>query len=260
MDISDKGIVLTGAASGIGLALLQALVRCNCRIVAADRDEPALIRAVSAFGGSVHAFTCDLSIDKDVDRLFDFAENALGEIDIFIANAGFAYYEQLDRPDWDHLEKIFRVNTLSPIYALLKMNQRPHRGKWKTVAVSSAMAEWAVPGYSLYGGTKAALHRFAEGYRFEGASGSLAVVYPIATRTRFFEQAGKGIPMAFPLQRAETVANAIIRGIRRDSRKIYPSTLFRAIFFINRLLPFIRPVYQQMEYRKFRNWLKANPS
>ncbi len=260
MDISNRRIVLTGAASGIGLALLQALVRENCRIVAADRDGKALALAVAPFEKQVSSIICDLSVPAEVDSLFDFAVKTLGAIDIFIANAGFAYYERLQIPDWDHLESIFRVNTLSPIYALLKMNELRHNGPWKTVIVSSAMAEWAVAGYSLYGGTKAALQRFADGYRFEGRQGSLAIVYPIATRTKFFEKAGKGIPVAFPLQRAETVASSIVTGIRKDRRHIYPSSLYRVMHFLNRILPFIRPLYQHLESRKFKKWLESSPS
>ena len=119
------------------------------------------------------------------------------------------------------------------------------------------MAEWEVPGYSVYGSTKAAIHRFAEGYRFDDPGKHLMVVYPIATRTKFFETAGKRIPVAFPVQSAESVARKVIRGIRDDKRKVYPSVLFRSILVINRLLPFIKPVYQAIELRKFKSWLKG---
>lgn len=260
MDITSCRIVLTGAASGIGQAILYELLKFDCKIIAADRNPEQLEQVTLEHINQVTPFIGDLSIPDQVDQLFDFSMNAMGSIDIFIANAGFAYYEQLTKADWSRLEKIFRINTLSPVYSLLKMQELNRDKPWKTVMISSAMAEWPVPGYSVYGATKAAIHRFAEGYQFDNAGNHLMMVYPIATRTKFFETAGKRIPKAFPVQSAASVARKIIRGIKHDKRKVYPSGLFRSILVINRILPFIRPAYQSFEFAKFRKWLKSNPS
>ncbi len=257
MEINKTGIILTGAASGIGSAILNELLKFDCKIIAADRNAEALEKITLSGIDKVIPFVGDLSNPDQINLLFDFAGQSLPSIDLFIANAGFAYYEQLKGADWSHLETIFKTNTLSPIYSLMKMAELTHATPWKTVMVSSAMAEWEVPGYSVYGSTKAAIHRFAEGYRFDDPGKHLMVVYPIATRTKFFETAGKRIPVAFPVQSAESVARKVIRGIRDDKRKVYPSVLFRSILVINRLLPFIKPGYQAIELRKFKSWLKG---
>ena len=256
MDITKTNIVLTGAASGIGLAILEELLKFDCKIIAAGRNAEQLEKVTLNHIDKVIPFVGDISNPEQVDQLFDFAMKSLGSIDLFVANAGFAYYEKLKEADWAHLEQIFRVNTLSPIYSLLKMQQMNPGNRWKTVMISSAMAEWAVPGYSVYGATKAAIHRFAEGYKFDNFGNNLMVVYPIATRTRFFETAGMRIPKAFPVQSAESVARKIIKGIRRNRSKVYPSALFRFILIFNRILPFIKPVYQAIEFRKLKRWLK----
>ena len=260
MEINKTGIILTGAASGIGSAILNDLLKFDCKIIAADRNAEALEKITFSGIDKVIPFVGDLSNPDQINQLFEFAGQTLPSIDIFIANAGFAYYEQLRGADWSHFENIFRTNTLSPIYSLMKMAELNQDKPWKTVMISSAMAEWEVPGYSVYGATKAAIHRFAEGYRFDDVKKHLMVVYPIATRTKFFETAGRGIPVAFPVQSAESVARKIISGIRSDKRKIYPSLLFRTILIINRVLPFIKPVYQAIEMRKFRNWLSRLPA
>jgi uncharacterized protein len=258
MEIAKTNIVLTGAASGIGLAILKELLKIDCKIIAADRNSEQLEKETLSYIDKVTPFIGDLSNPNQVDQLFVFAGNTLGSIDIFIANAGFAYYEQLKEADWLHLEQIFRINTLSPIYSLLKMQQMNPNKYWKVVMVSSAMAEWTVPGYTVYGATKAAIHRFAEGYNFDNTGKNLMVVYPIATRTNFFETAGNQIPMAFPVQSAESVAKKIVRGIKYDRRKVYPSILFRSILIVNRILPFIKPAYQALEFRKLMSWLKRS--
>jgi short-subunit dehydrogenase len=112
----------------------------------------------------------------------------------------------------------------------------------------------------VYGATKAAIHRFAEGYRFDNSGKNLMVVYPIATRTKFFETAGHKIPKAFPVQSAESVARKIVSGIRKDRRKVYSSGLFRFILVLNRILPFIKPAYQSFEFSKLKKWLSSKPS
>ncbi len=262
MRLQHARIILTGAASGIGAALLARLAAFPCAILAADRDAPRLSETLARLPASparVTSFAGDMGKQEDVDALFAAAVERMGGVDLFIAAAGFAYYERLARPDWDHIETIFRVNAVSPIYTVEKMAElnrgRPHR----TVIVASAMGRLAIPGYALYGSTKAALHRFAEAYRLEAPDpAALSLVYPIGTRTRFFANSNDRAPapLPWPTQSAERVADAILRGIERDARAIHPSVLFRLTLAVDRILPFTRRIEQWIEGRRFRTWLK----
>lgn len=103
MEINKTNIVLTGAASGIGLAILKELLQFDCKIIAADRDAEPLEKVALSCIDRIIPFVGNLSSPDQVDQLFGFALKSLGSIDIFIANAGFAYYEQLKEPDWAHL-------------------------------------------------------------------------------------------------------------------------------------------------------------
>ncbi len=261
MQLEGARIVLTGAASGIGAATLARLALKRCHVLAVDRDEPRLATTVAALaGGEAKIVPCsaDLGCEEDVARVFDHACAAFGGIDLFIANAGFAYYERLARPDWQRMDALLRVNVISPLYAAVKMAEmnagRPHR----TVIVASAMGRLAIPGYALYSGSKAALHRFAEAYRFELADPtSLTMIYPIGTRTRFFQtDGGRAAPHPWPTQTAEQVATTIVRGIERDQKDIYPSALFRLVLLADRIAPFVRRIEQAIESARFRRWLR----
>jgi len=259
MRLHNTRIILTGAASGIGAALLLRLADIPCAILAVDRDAPRLADTVARLGAraaTVTTFAGDMGCREDVDTLFAAAVARMGGVDLFIANAGFAYYERLERPDWDHIEALLRVNVVSPIYAAEKMAELNEGRAHRTVIVASAMGRLAIPGYALYSGSKAALHRFAEAYWLELADPSaLALVYPIGTRTRFFEQgAGRVAPQPWPTQSPEQVAAAIINGIERDARAIYPSFLFRLTLAVDRALPFTRRIEQWIEGRRFRRW------
>ena len=259
MRIEHTRIILTGAASGIGLAVLGTLNTYPCHVIAVDRNEEGLRAALAALPqgpASITPYACDLSQPAAIDGLFEYATTTLGSIDLFIANAGFAYYESLEQAAWDRLEAIYRVNTIGPIYSAVKMRELNGTRPYRVVITASAMGKLAIPGYAVYGATKAALDRFAEGYRLElDDPRKLALVYPIGTRTQFFAAASSAsTPQPWPTQTPEAVARAIIRGIERDQQSIYPSTLFRLILLLDRVFPPVRWLEQAIEKRRFERW------
>lgn len=113
------------------------------------------------------------------------------------------------------------------------------------------MSHLSLPGYAQYSSTKAAVRSFIDAYRYELKPGNrVMVVYPIATRTQFFDAAGKKVPVPFPSQSAETVAKKVISGIESNAKEVYPSLLFRFIQVLDRFLFFILPIYQKIEAMK----------
>ncbi len=259
MEISNRCIVLTGAGSGIGQALLAKMASFSSKIIAVDIDKERLKSVVDSINSSkaqIAIFTGDMSNQKSIDELFDYSISVMGKIDLFIANAGFSYYGKIAESNWQEIDKIYKINVFSPIYAVEKMKGLNPNQPYKVVITASAMSLMALPGYAIYSSTKAALHRFAEAYRFELSDpSSLTLVYPIATRTRFFEVAGKNIPVAWPLQEPEHVSNKIVKGILQDKRSIYPSRLFKITLLLERFLPFLRKIIQSQENRKLKRWL-----
>lgn len=256
MQIAHKNIILTGAASGIGKALLSQLIDFEgVKIIAVD------LNGIENTSDKIIPFVCDLSQQSEVDRLFEFALVQFHTIDIFIANAGFAYYEVIEKPDWQRIEKIFQVNVFSPIYAFQKMKALNVGREYFVMMTSSAMAKLAIPGYALYGATKAALDRFEDAYRFENQDlGHLSLVYPIATKTNFFNRSvdasRKNIVIPFPAQTPEEVAKAMIKGILSNKTHIYPSTLFQIGRFFQQLFEIIVLPYQYFYTRKLKEWTK----
>jgi short-subunit dehydrogenase len=260
MRLEDQRIVLTGAASGIGMALLKRLARRPSQVVAVDLDAEGLEKALAGLVGSpakLFSFVCDLGNPEQVESVFSFALESMGGIDLFIANAGFPYYEKLTGADWGHIEKIFQVNVFSPIYSALKMQQINAGRTYRVVVTASAMGLLGLPGYALYSSTKASLDRFAECYRYELEDpAALTLVYPIGTRTHFFQAAAKlAAPLTWPTQSVEQVANAILKGIEGDRPNIYPSLLFRIFIILDRYLPFLRRIEQWIELKRYERWI-----
>ena len=256
MELFGKNVVLTGAASGIGAELLRSLCKANANVVAADLNTVDLTPEYT----NTWAYQVDLSQKKEVDELFEFAREKMGHIDVFIANAGFAYYEKIQGACWQRIENIFQTNVFSPLYGALKMATLNSGREFSVVVTASAMAKVPMPGYALYASTKAALDAFAAAYRMEADDGHLLLVYPIATRTGFFDKTGSNPPIPWPTQSPERVAASIIDGIRNKRKSVVPSKTFQCMRLANRFLPGLFPIYLKWERFRFNNWLKRKNS
>ncbi|EGD48856.1 short-chain dehydrogenase/reductase SDR [Ruminiclostridium papyrosolvens DSM 2782] len=254
MDINGKKIILTGASSGIGKEVLKELSKYDADIIAVARN----VNNIPKFSNRIITYSCDVSNKENIDMLFEYATKTFGKVDIFIANAGFAYCEDIQEADWEHIEKIYLTNVVSPIYSLEKMKVMNEGRKYSVLITCSAVSKVALPGYSLYCSTKAAVHSFGDVYRYEeNDKGHLSLVYPIATDTNFFKNAGNKAPVPWPVQSTDKVAKAMVKGILKDKRFIYPSKLFTVLNVLNRFFPFLYHFYALRNSSKFKKWLGA---
>lgn len=244
MTLQNKRVVLTGSSSGIGLELLKLLQDRGAVILAADSQQPE-----QRLPGITYLQE-DISTQQGVDRLFDMSQKLLGDIDIFIANAGFAYYQGVERSDWDKTKAIFDTNVYSPIYSFFKMKEIKKNKPFQFVVTASAMSFMPLPGYSLYSASKHALQGFFEAARYElPRHQMISLIYPIATKTAFYKV---GVRIPFPNQTAQKVAQQYLRGIQKNKAHIFPSKSF----FLVRHVPFLQPLVQKLESHQFKNWRK----
>jgi NAD(P)-dependent dehydrogenase (short-subunit alcohol dehydrogenase family) len=120
-NFEGKTAVVTGAASGLGLALASRLADLGARIVLADRDVAALATArddLVASGAEAVAAATDVARPESVDRLADTAEAAFGHVHLLANNAGIlrpgSTWEQ-PIEDW---EAVFGVNVYGIVHGL----------------------------------------------------------------------------------------------------------------------------------------------
>ncbi|OBB93081.1 SDR family NAD(P)-dependent oxidoreductase [Mycobacterium sp. 852002-40037_SCH5390672] len=105
-DFQGRGAVITGGASGIGLATATEFARRGARLVLADVDKSALERAVAhleAEGFDAHGVTCDVRHLDQMVHLADEAFRLLGQVDVVFSNAGIVVagpMAQMNHDDW----------------------------------------------------------------------------------------------------------------------------------------------------------------
>ena len=257
--ITGKKIVLTGANSGIGLETLKLLVKGDNKILAVD----LFIDKISTFDKEkVIPMQLDVSTKENVDLIFKTADEKLGGIDIFYANAGFPYYERMNYVDWERIENIFKVNVYSPIYSYQKYAEYLGGKEGHMAITVSAIGKMAMPGYTLYSASKFAMQGFQEGLRRELPKNiKLTCLYPVATDTGFFKKAVEGknkeiTQRPFPVQKPSHVAKCMVKGIEHGRKSVNPCKLFSLARVLFAICPPIKYIYWKLEYNKLLNYEK----
>jgi NAD(P)-dependent dehydrogenase (short-subunit alcohol dehydrogenase family) len=125
MRLSGKTAVVTGGATGIGLAIAKSFAGEGCRVVIAGRRQDKLDTAAASWTGDppLLTHTVDVADRASVAKLFDWARKELGKIDILVNSAGINTPKRLmsDIPPetWDQVLQINATGPFNCIQAVL---------------------------------------------------------------------------------------------------------------------------------------------
>lgn len=257
--ITNHNIVLTGASSGIGFEVLKLLVKGEGNVILAVSRTAE--EKLAGFAENVIPVNIDVGSKEGVDAVFEKADEVFGgkKIDLFYANAGFPYYEAYDYVDWDRIERIFSVNTVSPIYTYAKYSEHLNGRDGKLAFTISAIGKMAMPGYALYSASKFGLQGFQEAIRVEKEKNiQFTCLYPVATDTNFFKVAADGIDFEkpFPVQTPDVVARKMVKGIEKGKKAVSPCFLFGVSKVLMGICPPVRTVYWKLENAKLTRFKK----
>lgn len=249
--VKNKTIVITGASSGIGFEVMKrfAAEKSNTVLAVARRTT-----ALEGYAENVIPFSCDVSSEEGIDKLFEKIAELFDCVDIFYANAGVPYYEKFDYESWGRVKAIFDLNTLSPIYTYAKYIKHLNGRPGQLVYTISAIGEMAMPGFALYSASKFGLNGFQQAIRLEKPDNlTLTCIYPVSTKTNFAKVAGEGeeVDLPSPVQAVEEVADAAVEGIEQGKESIYPCKVYLPSKVIMGLFPFARKAYWKQENDKF---------
>lgn len=210
----DKGCVVTGAASGIGFAVSEALLKAGAVVFMADRDVGKLASAserLSAYAGRVHPVTVDVTKQEQVQGLIEDAASRHGRLDCLFNNAGIGATAPIEKVTLEHWRTIIDVNLWSVIYgidAALPVMRR--QGGGHIISTSSIAGLIPFPFQALYCATKYAVAGMSESLRLELADEGIhfSIICPGNVATAIFGEGVKPPPDAISAEEAAQITLA----------------------------------------------------
>jgi 3-oxoacyl-[acyl-carrier protein] reductase len=195
--LTGKSCIVTGASRGIGRAIAERLGRDGASVIVNylrnDGEAAATASAIQASGTRAVAVQGNVASPRDIQRLFDAAAAHFGGVDILVNNAGVALEENtpLSGVDDDAFDRLFEINVRG-VFMALREAARRMADHGRIVNISSTVVPMALPGYSVYAGTKAAVDVFTRilSKELEGRNITVNAVAPGPVETDLFN-AGK---------------------------------------------------------------------
>lgn len=239
--------LITGASSGLGLALAEALARRgrNLLLVARQRDalESIACELSQRFGIEALFRVCDLSEPLQVSGLIQELEDSGRQIDLLVNNAGIGSAGLFVEQDWSREQELIELNVLALCrlcHAIGGHMQR--RGAGQILNIASLAAFQAGPLMSNYFASKAYVLHFSEALRSELApyGVKVSVLCPGPVATAFFRRAhlrSEGLARRELLASPEQIALQAVRGLEKNRAIIIPEWRQRLLPQLLRLTP-----------------------
>ncbi len=246
--LKGKIVVITGASGGLGEQMAIECARSGANVVLLarrlDQLEALASRLRDEFSINANAYRLDVSRFEEIDPLFTKILEDIGEVDIWINNAGFGRFEEVDGIELNEVKRMFDVNVLGliactqPVYTYMKSRKRGH-----IVNIASQAGKFATPKSSVYSATKHAVLGFTNSLRMEAARHGVFVmaVNPGPIATDFFSIADeKGTYVknvaAFMLS-PDVAAKKIVSKLLTPTREVNLPKWMNAGTFLYKLFP-----------------------
>jgi NAD(P)-dependent dehydrogenase (short-subunit alcohol dehydrogenase family) len=164
--LEGRRVLITGGARGIGAALAERLHQRGARVAVVGLEDD-LLRTVAARCGDAHWASCDVADRAQVEQAVDDAAQALGGLDVVVANAGIAAQLPLVGGDVAVMERTLEVNVLGVYYTLRAAGPHISHPNGYALPIASVGAAIHLPLMGAYSASKAAVEALGNTLRIE---------------------------------------------------------------------------------------------
>lgn len=167
MNFNNKTIIVTGASSGIGLAMARVFADYGANVVLAARSGDKLVEIANQIGDKALAVQCDVVDEKQCQELVKKAVAKFGGVDVLINNAGLSMRALFDDVDLSVMHKLMDVNFWGCVNCTKYALPYIQKAKGSIVGISSVAGFHGLPARAGYSASKYAMHGFLETIRVE---------------------------------------------------------------------------------------------
>ncbi|MBS0445520.1 MAG: SDR family oxidoreductase [Proteobacteria bacterium] len=223
MDVKDRVVVVTGGASGIGLAMCKRFAQAGARaVVVADLDQARCDTAAAGFGGL--GLRVDVAKEAEVQALVDEVTSRYGQVDVLCSNAGImiAKDEDATTAEW---QRIWDINLMAHVHAARAvLPQMLARGEGYLVHTASAAGLLSQVNSAPYSVTKHAAVAFAEWLSIAHGDAGIRVscLCPQGVLTPMLMEAEGGSFLAPGAVTPESVADEVLRCMQEERFFVLP--------------------------------------
>lgn len=249
-ELAGRVVVVTGGASGIGLATARAFAAQGASVALLDRDVEAADAQASRLAAEGHralAVACDVRDEAACQAAMERVVGALGGLDVLVNNAGVAHRSLFAETSPDVLRRVMDVNFFGAVSCTRAALPTLLARRGTVVAISSVAGFAPLVGRTGYAASKHALHGFFDSLRSEVGHRGVRVmmVCPSFTDTAIDRNAVAGDGRPAPIGKAvvgalatpEQIAEAIVEGVRRGSERVLPTPVSRSAWWLSRVAP-----------------------
>ena len=250
--LEGKVIVITGGSSGNGRAIALACANRGAKVVIAARGASRLedvADEIRSLGGEVLVVQADVTKQRDMDNLAKRALEEFMRIDVWVNNAGAAFFSKLDEAPLELRDWLLDLNIRGVIHgSQTAAAVMRHQGFGQIINMASVAGRIAFPRMAFYCATKAFVEVYTQGLRqelmhVENTGIKVSVVQPVAVRTPFFDMAPneiEGRPGAYlvaPNLEPDDIGAAVADGIERYRPVILPFKAAKSLVVFYDLFP-----------------------
>lgn len=196
--LGDKVVLITGASQGLGYQIAKRFAAEGANLVICSRSQNEIANTAGELSRNlksnqeVFSLCCNVSIQAEVDNLFELIERQFGRIDVLVNNAGvYGPLGPIENNNWSQWVEAIGINLIGSAYVMRKsIEVMKKQGSGKIIQLSGGGATQPLPNRSSYAASKAAVVRLAETLAQEVASFGIEInsIAPGAMNTRLFEQ------------------------------------------------------------------------
>jgi len=233
MRISENAILLTGASSGIGYAMLRRMHKLGNKLLVTSRNDESLLKLQEEFDG-IETFRCDLSNPTAVELLIDHCKSKFPDLNVLINNAGVQFeYQIAEEVGRGRLENEIRTNLTSPLQLIQELLPQLQKNQPSAIVnITSALAITPKKSAAVYCGSKAGLQNYTQALRYQLEDSDVKVFEVIPPLVDTAMTAGRGSGKISP----EALVDTFLRGFERDKTTIYVGKA-KLLQLLHRLVP-----------------------